>query len=312
MKILIIDEMHESIEPLLQKHHLKYDYLPKIAPAEVEKIISQYEGLILRSKMRLTMDFIQKAQQLKFIARAGAGVDEIDEKALEKLNITLLNAPEGNRDAVGEHTVGMILCLLNKMHTADREVRQKLWQREKNRGYELGNMVVGIIGYGNMGKATAKRLSSFGCEVITYDKHKINYGDQYARQVTQEEIFERCNLVSFHIPLNDENKYLADVEYFKKFKNPIWLFNLARGEVIPLAAIRWGLENGKILGAGLDVLENEKLATMTQKQQQDFEYLANSDKVLFTPHVGGWTFESYHRINVVLVDKIVNLLNNNE
>jgi D-3-phosphoglycerate dehydrogenase len=309
MKILIIDEMHESIEPLLKEQQLEYDYYPKITSIEVESIIPRYEGLILRSKMRLSMDFIHKAKKLKFIARAGAGVDEIDEKALEKLNITLINAPEGNRDAVGEHTVGMILCLLNKMHTADREVRQKLWQREKNRGYELGEMVVGIIGYGNMGKATAKRLSSFGCKVITYDKHKVNYGDQYAKQVTIEEIFEHCNLVSFHIPLNEENKHLVDVEYFKKFKNPIWLFNLARGEVIPLAAIRWGLENKKILGAGLDVLENEKLSTMTSTQQQDFEYLAQSDNVLFTPHVGGWTFESYHRINVVLVEKIVNLLN---
>lgn len=308
MKILIIDEMHESLALLLAQHHLAYDYRPEIRPEEVEKIIPHYDGLILRSKMKLTLAFVEKATQLKFIARAGAGVDEIDEKALARLNIQLINAPEGNRDAVGEHTVGMMLCVLNHMHIADREVRQKLWLREKNRGYELGNLVVAIIGYGNMGKAVARRLQGFGCKVIAYDKHKTNYGDQYAQAVSEEEVFQTANVVSFHIPLNQENRYLADIDYFKKFKHPIWLFNLARGEVVPLSAIRWGLETGKILGAGLDVLENEKLNTMTPSQLDDFNYLANSEKVLFTPHVGGWTYESYHRINIVLVEKIVSFL----
>lgn len=304
--------MHESLAPLLAQHHLAYDYRPEIRPEEVEKIIPHYDGLILRSKMKLTLAFVEKATRLKFIARAGAGVDEIDEKALARLNIQLINAPEGNRDAVGEHTVGMMLCVLNHMHIADREVRQKLWLREKNRGYELGNLVVAIIGYGNMGKAVARRLQGFGCKVIAYDKHKTNYGDQYAQAVSEEEVFQTANVVSFHIPLNRENRYLADIDYFKKFKHPIWLFNLARGEVVPLSAIRWGLETGKILGAGLDVLENEKLNTMTPSQLDDFNYLANSEKVLFTPHVGGWTYESYRRINIVLVEKIVSFLKSTE
>lgn len=311
MKILIIDTMHESLVPLLNEHHLSYDYRPEISPEEVSEIIPHYEGLVLRSKMKLTKDFLHRAVRLKFIARAGAGVDEIDETTLAQRGIQLINAPEGNRDAVGEHTVGMMLCLLNHMHIADREVRQKLWLREKNRGFELGKLVVAIIGYGNMGKAVARRLHGFGCKVIAYDKHKNNYGDQYAQEVSEEEVFQTANVVSFHIPLNQENRYLANIDYFRKFKNPIWLFNLSRGEVVPLSAIRWGLETGKILGAGLDVLENEKLDTMTPAQLDDFTYLANSEKVLFTPHVGGWTHESYHRINVVLVEKIVRFLKNN-
>ncbi len=303
-KCLIIDESHDSIVPLLKEIGVEGHYRPEITPDEVYEIVADYDGMIVRSKMYLGEDLFEKATKLKFIARAGAGIDQIDEEAVAKRKIALFNAPEGNRDAVGEQAVGMILCLLNKIHTADREVRQRIWRREENRGYELGEMTVGIVGYGNMGKAFAKRLYGFGCKVLSYDKFKENYGDENAQEATIETLFEEVDVLSFHIPLIDENKYFADTGFFNKFKKNIYLVNTARGKVVPMAAIVNGLKSGKIRGAALDVLENEKLHTMTPEQKVSFNYLAESDSVLFTPHVAGWTFESYRKINETMVAKI--------
>ncbi len=307
-KCLIIDAAHPSLVPLLEKSGLTPDYRPEIKADEVHRIIGQYEGLIVRSKMQVDRALLQKAVNLRFIARSGAGTDQIDEAALKEKGIALFNAPEGNRDAVGEHAVGMLLCLMNHLHLADRQVRQKIWLREENRGWEIGGKTVSIIGYGNMGRAFAKRLSGFGCEVITYDKYVKGCGDAYARAVEIEEIFNETDILSFHIPLNEENRGLAGDGYFDSFKKSIYLINTARGEVVPMKSVRQGLENGKILGAALDVLENEKLHTLTPEQERDFSFLAASDKVLFSPHVAGWTFESYEKINIALVRKIAAFL----
>lgn len=303
-KCLIIDESHDSIVPLLKEIGVEGHYRPEITAEEVHNIVADYDGMIVRSKMYLGEELFQKATKLKFIARAGAGIDQIDEEAVAKRNIVLFNAPEGNRDAVGEQAVGMILCLLNKIHTADREVRQLVWRREENRGYELGEMTVGIIGYGNMGKAFAKRLTGFGCKVLSYDKFKKNYGDENAEEVSIETIFEETDVLSFHIPLIDENKYMADTSFFNKFRKNIYLINTARGKVAPLASIVECLKSGKLIGAALDVLENEKLHTLTPEQKESFSYLAEAKNVLFTPHVAGWTFESYRKINETMVAKI--------
>ncbi|MBB3700462.1 phosphoglycerate dehydrogenase [Flammeovirga yaeyamensis] len=308
-KILVIDKVHDSIFKMFDEAGIEYSYQPDIKADEVPNAIPPFDGLILRSKMKVGVDLLELAPQLKFIARAGAGVDEIDENYLERRQITLLNAPEGNMDAVGEHTIAMLLCLMNYLHIGNYEVRQKLWQREENRGHELSTRTVGIIGYGHMGQAFAKRLIGFGCKVLAYDNGKTNYGDEYAQEATLEEIQAQSDVLSFHIPLNDHNKHLVSKDYLGGFKKPIYLLNLARGEVIPFSTIEWGLDNNKIIAAGLDVLENEKLHTLTDEQNRIFQKLANDDRVIFTPHVGGWSFESYEKISIVLGRKIINLLN---
>lgn len=257
--------------------------------------------------MKIGTVLYDAAPKLRFIARAGAGVDQIDEKELERRGITLINAPEGNRDAVGEHTLGMLLCLLNKIQLANVEVRQKIWDREGNRGIEIKGKTVGIIGYGNMGKAVAKRLQGFECQVLAHDIRPVRQ-DGNATLVPMETIWEQADIVSYHIPLNEHNFGLVDEAYFEKFKKPIFLVNMARGEIMPLRVIRYAMERGIVRGAALDVLENEKLNTFTPEQETAFQWLAAQPNVIFTPHVGGWTFESYDRINRVLVEKVQQLL----
>jgi D-3-phosphoglycerate dehydrogenase / 2-oxoglutarate reductase len=304
-RVLIVDEMHPSLPPMLAEIGWEADYLPHLGKAELLAIIGQYEGLVVRSKLALDQATLAQAERLRFIARAGAGTDQIDTDEAARRGIAVLNAPEGNRDAVGEHTVGLLLAVLNRLHLADREVRQRDWQRERNRGRELGSLTVGLVGYGNMGQAFAKRLVGFGCPVLAYDKYHTGWGrDPYAREATLPDLFAQADVLSLHVPLTPETRGMANLSFFEQFKNNIYFLNTARGEIAPLADLAQGLASGKLLGAGLDVLENEKLATLTPAQSAAFDYLAQSDKVVFSPHVAGWTQESYQRINEVLVQKI--------
>ncbi|MDW7695562.1 NAD(P)-dependent oxidoreductase [Flammeovirgaceae bacterium SG7u.111] len=305
---LIIDPMYPGIVELLAEIGVKADHRPDIKPAEVFEIIGNYEGLILRSKMKIDEKLLEAATKIRFIARAGAGVDQIAGDVLSRRKITLLNAPEGNRDAVGEHTLAMLLCLYNNLQIGNKEVRGKKWLREANRGIELFGRTVGIIGYGNMGKATARRLSGFGCKVLTYDINPEVEMNEDAELVPMERIWEEADVLCMHVPLNQSSKFMVDNEYLDKFKKNIHFINLARGEVVSLQTLKYGLESGKLLGLGLDVLENEKLQTLTPEQEEAFDFLCQSDKVIFSPHVGGWTIESYDRINRVLVEKIGKLL----
>ncbi len=308
MKCLIIEEVHPSLMPLLKELAIEPDYRPQISKEEVLEIIGNYEIIFLRSKIKINSLFCQKAAKLKIIARSGAGIDQIDEQVVAKNKITIISAPEGNRDAVAEHTLGMILCLLNKIHIADCQVRQLQWKREQNRGIELQGKTVAIIGYGNMGQATALRFSGFKCQVIAYDSCKQDYGNAYARAVSLEQVYEKADIVSLHIPLWQQNRYWINDEFIGKFKKNIYLINMARGELICLKTIIKGMESGKILGVCLDVLENEKLHMFTANQRKSFDHLAASQKVLFTPHIGGWTHESYQRLNEVLIDKIKRII----
>ena len=306
-KILIIDLMHESIVPLLT--HIGYEvaYEPAITVSEVHERISNYEGLIVRSKISIDKALIEKGTRLKFIARAGAGIDQVDEAYLKARKITLLNAPEGNRVAVGEHTLGMLLCLMNKLNTANTEVKAGIWDREANRGFEISGKTIGIIGYGNMGQAFAKCLKGFDCRVLAYDKFKKDFSDEFAQEASLEELFETAEVLSLHIPLTLDSRNWADSTFFSKFKKPIWFLNTARGEIASFKAVAESINNGQILGAGLDVLENEKLKTLSDEQRLYFNELVNAPNVLFTPHVAGWTHESYRKINEVLTQKIKQL-----
>jgi D-3-phosphoglycerate dehydrogenase / 2-oxoglutarate reductase len=293
-RVLIVDEMHPSLPPMLAEIGWEADYLPHLGKAELLAIIGQYEGLVVRSKLALDQATLAQAERLRFIARAGAGTDQIDTDEADRRGIAVLNAPEGNRDAVGEHTVGLLLAVLNRLHLAER-----------NRGRELGSLTVGLVGYGNMGQAFAKRLVGFGCPVLAYDKYYTGWGrDPYAREATLPDLFAQADVLSLHVPLTPETRGMANLSFFEQFKNNIYFLNTARGEIAPLADLAQGLASGKLLGAGLDVLENEKLATLTPAQSAAFDYLAQSDKVVFSPHVAGWTQESYQRINEVLVQKI--------
>ena len=229
-------------------------------------------------------------------------MDNIDEGYADEKGIILINAPEGNMDAVGEHAIGLLLNLMNKINLADAEVRNGVWKREANRGHELKGKTVGIIGYGFMGKSFAKKLSGFGVNVIAYDKYKTGFSDQYAREVSMEEIVKHSDVISFHVPLTSETNGLVNDEYLFHFKKPIFLLNTSRGKVVKTEAVLNAIKQGKILGAGLDVLEVEKFPALGE--QPWFDELRQSDKVILTPHVAGWTFDSYRRISEVMAEKL--------
>lgn len=303
-KCLIADKMHDSIVPLLKEIGIAPDYQPQIQRNEILKIVGDYEGLIIRSKTAVDQELIEQAHKLEFIGRAGAGLDQLDMQLLEQRGIEVVNAPEGNRDALAEHGMGMLLCLMNKIRQADQQIRNGLWDREGNRGVELMGKTVGIVGYGYMGQAFAQRLSSFGVTVLAYDKYKENYGNEYAAEASMQQIYDKADILSLHVPLTAETLFFIDEAYLSRFKKNIFLLNTARGKLIRLKTLHQAIESGKITGAALDVLENEKFRQFSEEQQQYFQQLANSDRVLFTPHVAGWTFESYEKINQVLVNKL--------
>ncbi len=308
LRVLIIDEIHPSIFPLLQGIGIEADYQPGIKPAEVAEALRGFDGLVVRSKMHVTADTIQFADKLKFVARAGAGVDNIDAAALQERGIALIGANEGNSQAVGEHALGMLLSLMRNITRGDREVRNKVWQREENRGEEISGKTVGIIGYGNMGQSFGRLLSCFGCRILAYDRYAPEKITGVTEKVSLEELQEQADIVSLHIPYIPENLHFADEAFFNAFKKPIWFMNTSRGEVVDQAALVKSLQNKTIKGAALDVLENEKLHTLNEVQQANYTYLASAENVVLTPHIAGWTHESYIKINEVLVTKIAQLL----
>ncbi len=304
IRILIVDTMHHSLLAMLAANEWQYDYLPNISKEEILTKIADYQGIIIRSKLVIDKKILDLATNLRFIARAGAGLDQIDLVEVHKRNIALLNAPEGNRQAVAEHTLAMLLSLFNNLNKADSEVRNKIWDREGNRGTELHNKTIGIIGYGNMGSAVAKCLSGFGCKVLAYDKYHTQFKDNFAISVNLETIFAETDVLTLHIPLSHETHNLLNINYLNQFKKPIYVINTARGEIINLADLQTCIESNRVLGACLDVLENEKLGALTDQQEETFRKLSQSKQVIFSPHVAGWTHESYIRINEVLVQKI--------
>lgn len=306
-KILIADSMHSSITAMLMQAGFEADYLPKITRPEILDIIDRYNGLIIRSKTDVDKELIDLGTNLQFVARAGAGIDKVDYPYLTSKNIQLINAPEGNRDAVGEHTIGVLLSLLHKINRANREVKNDIWDREGNRGWELNNRTVGIFGFGFMGESLAQKLSGFGCKIIAYDKYKTNFGTPFVKEVSLEEFQKETEILSIHVPLTKETNQIFDEEMLSQFSQLKVVLNTARGEVLSLDALLQLLKNDQLIGAGLDVLENEKILALSKKQQQIFDELKAMKNVILTPHVAGWTFESYERINQVIVNKLKDL-----
>lgn len=305
MKILQLDKNHPLISQQLtakgfvveEDHTSSYD--------QVLEKISDYDGLIIRSRIPLDKNFLTRASHLKFIARVGAGMENIDAETAANLGIKLINSPEGNRDSVAEHVVGMLLILMNRLFIAANEVKNGIWKREENRGDELLGKTFGIIGYGNMGKAVAKRLSGFGVEVIFYDILP-DLSDEYATQVSLKEFQERANILSLHIPLTPETHYLIDEVFISKMEKDFYFINTARGKNLKTKALVEAIRSGKVLGACLDVLEYEKSSFENlESDNQDLKFLLDSDKAIVTPHVAGWTHQSKEKLAQVIVDKIL-------
>lgn len=308
MRFLIVNDMHESILPLLSSIGITGVYKPEITRDEVLSEIAFYDGIIIRSKLRLDASFFNAAIKLKYIARAGAGLDQIDVSEVTKRGIAIVNAPEGNRDALGEHALGLLLSLTNKIGQGDKQVRSKVWDREGNRGYELAGRTIGLLGYGHMAQAFAKRVNAMGCKVIAFDKYKTGFSDSIVSEVTLEKLKSDADVFSIHVPLSDETKGLVDEHFLKGFKKPFWLLNTARGPIVDLNGVVKAIKSGVVLGVGLDVLENEKLKELTPEQESSFMELSKFDQVIFTPHVAGWSHESYERINEVLIEKLETLV----
>ncbi len=312
MKILLLDSNHPLItEQLLAKGFiLEEDFTSSYD--EVLQKINQYDGIIIRSRIPLDKNFLENAQNLKFIARVGAGMENIDLETAKNLGISLINSPEGNRDAVAEHVVAMLLILMNRLFIASEEVKNGIWKREENRGDELLGKTFGIIGYGNMGKATAKRLSGFGVEVIFHDILP-NLEDEFAKQVSLEELQERADILSLHIPLDASTEYLVDENFISKMKKKFYLVNTARGKNVKTSALVDALKSGKVKAAALDVLEYEKSSfenldtstSLSARNKEDLEFLLESNQVIVTPHIAGWTHQSKEKLAQFIVDKIV-------
>ncbi|MGB4446635.1 MAG: 2-hydroxyacid dehydrogenase [Cloacibacterium sp.] len=312
MKILLLDSNHPLItEQLLAKGFiLEEDFTSSYD--EVLQKINQYDGIIIRSRIPLDKNFLENAPNLKFIARVGAGMENIDLETAKNLGISLINSPEGNRDAVAEHVVAMLLILMNRLFIASAEVKNGIWKREENRGDELLGKTFGIIGYGNMGKATAKRLSGFGVEVIFYDISP-NLEDEFAKQVSLEELQERADILSLHIPLDASTEYLVDENLISKMKKNFYLVNTARGKNVKTSALVDALKSGKVKAAALDVLEYEKSSfenldtstSLSARNKEDLQFLLDSEQVIVTPHIAGWTHQSKEKLAQFIVDKIV-------
>lgn len=309
IKILHIDSNHPLLWEQLENAGFTNEADFTSTKEEVENKIENYHGIVIRSRFKIDKTFIDKAKNLQFIARVGAGLESIDCEYAESKNIRLIAAPEGNCNAVGEHALGMLLSLFNKLNIADKEVKAGHWNRESNRGTELDGKTIGIIGYGNMGKSFAKKLRGFDVEVLCYDILP-NVGDENAKQVSLKELQQNADVLSLHVPWTPETDKMVNTAFINQFTKPFWLINTARGKSVVTTDLVTALQSGKVLGAGLDVLEYEKLSfeTLFEGQKPEaFEYLLHAKNVLLTPHIAGWTIESKEKLAQVIVNKIIKL-----
>jgi D-3-phosphoglycerate dehydrogenase len=309
MKILHLDTNHPLLLEELQKAGFKNTENYTADKKTIEKLVHEYDGIVIRSRFDIDRSFLDAAKKLKFIARVGAGLESIDIAYAKKKKVALISAPEGNRDAVGEHTLGMLLSLFNRLNKADRELRQGMWNREANRGTELDGKIVGIIGYGNMGKAFARKMKGFNCTVLCYDILE-EVGDGNATQVSLKTLQDMADVVSLHTPWTPLTDKMINSNFIAQFEKPFWLLNTARGKSVVTADLVDALKSGKILGAGLDVLEYEKgsfeeLFT-SESIPSPLQALLEMDNVLITPHIAGWSVESKKKLAEVIVEKILN------
>ncbi|QOW11300.1 hydroxyacid dehydrogenase [Kaistella flava (ex Peng et al. 2021)] len=305
MKILLLDKNHPLITEQLSAKGFLFEEDFTSTYEDVLKKIENYDGIIIRSRIPIDQNFLEHAKNLKFIARVGAGMENIDVEFAKKSGIALISSPEGNRDSVAEHVLGMLLILMNRLFISSQEVKNGIWKREENRGDEILGKTVGLIGYGNMGKAVAKRFSGFGCKVIFHDI-LADIGDEFATQVSLDTLKKETDILSIHLPITKETHYIIDEKFISGMAKDFYFVNTARGKNVKTNDLVNAIKSGKVKGAALDVLEFEKASFENlDTENEDLEFLLNSEKVIVTPHIGGWTIQSKEKLAQVIVDKIL-------
>ncbi len=316
MRVLFADSNHPILHETLSAAGITCDLYWDRSVEKLLEILPKYDGLVIRSRFKLTKEILKTATKLKCIGRVGAGMENIDVEYATSRQIACLCVPEGNRDAVGEHALGMLLMLLNNLKKADAEVRNGIWLRAENRGHEIKGKTVGIIGFGNMGSAFAKKLSGFDCKIIAYDKYKTGFGTEYVFEATLNDIFNQSDILSIHLPLTERTEYLIDKNFLAKFKKDIYFVNTARGKCVKTEHLVEALKSGKVKGACLDVLEYEKISFEgisvsdpdRYREPAPMHYLTNSDKVILSPHIAGWTHESNYKMSQMIAEKMIKVL----
>ncbi|MCS7037577.1 MAG: NAD(P)-binding domain-containing protein [Saprospiraceae bacterium] len=304
--MLITDDCHEALLIGLERLGYRCDFLPEITPAEVAGCISEYEGLIINSKIRVDSALLQRALRLRFVGRLGSGMEIVDREAAASRGVAVVSSPEGNRNAVAEHALGMLLALLNHLIRADREVRRRIWRREANRGFELSGKTVGIIGFGHTGSQFARKLAGMEVQVLAYDKYKTDYASDmpWVRETDLRTLQQQADIISLHVPLTEETRYLVDASFIQQCKPGFLLINTSRGACVKTLDLVEALETGQVGGACIDVFENEKPETFNPEEAALYERLYGSERVVLSPHIAGWTHESKQKLAEVLLKKI--------
>jgi D-3-phosphoglycerate dehydrogenase len=308
MRVLFIDTVHPILEEKLTKSGYECTDATDWNHDKIAKQIHQYQGVVIRSKFTINKAFLDQAASLEFIARSGSGLENIDLQEAKNHNVEVFNSPEGNRNAVGEHALGMLLMLFNKLKQGDDEVRLGQWNRERNRGIELDGLTIGLIGYGNTGQMFAKKLRGFDVKVLAYDKYEPNFPNDWAKSVSLIDIQEKADVISFHVPETDETRFMLNDDFVAQCIKPFFLINTSRGKVVETSALVKSMKSGKIKGACLDVLEYEtkSFSNFTESElPEEFQYLAKSENTVLSPHVAGWTNESHVKLSSFLYAKVV-------
>ncbi len=311
MKILLADSNHPILNETLTAAGFACDLFWNKSSEELISILPNYDALVIRSKFKITQQILDACSQLKCIGRVGAGMENIDVAYATSKKIICVSAPEGNRDALGEHAIAMLLMLATKLKKADLEVRKGIWLRAENRGFEIKDKTIGIIGYGQMGSSFAKKLIGFDCKILVYDKYLSGFGNELITESTLEGLFDECDIVSLHVPLTKETEYMVNADFINKFKKEIYIINTARGKCLRTEDLVKAIENGKVKGACLDVLEYESVSFEQIENKEipaPLNYLINSDKVILSPHIGGWTHESNFKMSKIIAEKMIDVL----